>query len=67
MFYLQFAQVLKTAFRTNTYGSNESSRSPSTKKNVENLIDKNLAEEIEYQRVDSSMAWLEFLDKTALA
>ena len=64
MFYLQFAQVLKTAFCANSYRTNDS---VSTKNTAEKLIDKNLAEDLDYQRVDSSMAWLDFLDKVALA
>jgi len=64
MFYLQFAQVLKTAFCANSYRTNES---VSTKNTVENLIDKNLAKDMDYNRVDASVAWLEFMDKVALA
>jgi len=64
MFYLQFAQVLKTAFCANSYGITNFA---STKNTAENLIDRNLAEDMDYTRVDHSVAWLEFLDKVALA
>lgn len=67
MFYLQFAQVLKTAFFGKPYGLKGAGTAPSTKKTVEHIIDRNLSEDLEYRVVDASLAWMDFLDEVVQA